>query len=133
MSSTCLPGSMAAAVPSSPVALRAMRTSADTSGSWLIRIAVARPMPWLAPGITQTLPIVSRRGRCCPRRSRVPARASDGPRQDPDRRARIAVEQAGVLGERGAVASGRFMGRDQCRTVELLRKLDVDQLVALEQ
>ena len=32
-------------------------------GSRLIRTAAARPMPWLAPVMTQTLPIVSPRGR----------------------------------------------------------------------
>ena len=55
--------SISATVPSSPSALRATSTIEPTLGSRLIRTAAARPMPWLAPVITQTLPIVSPRGR----------------------------------------------------------------------
>ena len=45
----------------------------------------------------------------------------------------VVVEEAGVLGERGALAAGRLMRGDELRPVELLGQLDVDQLVALQQ
>ena len=52
-----MPGSIAAAVPAIPSALRATRMIVLTSGWRLISTAAARPMPWLAPVITHTLPV----------------------------------------------------------------------------
>ncbi len=65
MTSTRLPSAASSAtVPSSPSALRAIEHQrVRPSGSRLIRTAAARPMPWLAPVMTQTLPTVSPRDR----------------------------------------------------------------------
>src|SRR4029078_2010863 len=118
-----------------------MRTSVETSGSRLIRTAAARPMPWLAPVMTQTLPILAPApedvggdrlgGDDVGRDGDLDVALGSG--QDPDRGPGVAVEQAGVLGEERVVASGSLVGAHQRGPVELLRQLDVDQLVALEQ
>src|SRR6478736_9494008 len=142
MSSTRVPpAASSAAVPSRPDALRAMSTRASTSASRLMRTAAARPMPWLAPVMTQTLPILAPApedvgvdrlgGDDVGRDGDLDVALRSG--QDPDRGPGVAVEQAGVLGEERVVASRGLVGGHQRGPVELLRQLDVDQLVSLEQ
>src|SRR4051794_15884549 len=112
MSSTRLsPALSSAAVPLRPSALLATSTIASTPGSRLIRTAAARPMPWLAPVTTHTLPMsaaaaddvsVDRlRGHDVGRDRDLDVAL--GARQDPDRRRGVLMEQTGILGERGVV------------------------------